>query len=174
MKKLLTGLLGVFMFLSFASAPSAFSQPSEKGMGMKGEFRENFKEKYKERKEARFEEMKEDLGLTDDQVTRLKEHKQANRKHKKEFWGELKSKKDLLKEALQKDELNRDEIQKIHSEIKVMKNQMEDDRLESILEVREILTPEQFQKFHEITDKERKHYKNKWKSKSPGPEAEQE
>ena len=39
-------------------------------------------------------------------------------------------------------------IQQIHSEIKALIAQREDDRLAGVLQMRQILTPEQFAQFH--------------------------
>jgi Spy/CpxP family protein refolding chaperone len=47
-------------------------------------------------------------------------------------------------------------INRLHSETKKLHAEMADHRLEGILEVREILTPEQFSEFMELTGKHRR------------------
>ena len=49
----------------------------------------------------------------------------------------------------QKDAIDEGKVRSIHDQIKLIKSQMEDHRLEGILEIRQILTAEQYKKFQE-------------------------
>ena len=63
----------------------------------------------------------------------------------------------MIRQELQKDQLNMDSINQINSELKNLQAQILDRRLEGILEVRKVLTPEQFKKFTDRTEERKVH-----------------
>jgi len=137
---------GILIALFLANNASAQGQ----GMPVK-----NFetKEMGKARWEERRAEMHKQLGLTADQEKQLEEHKTAHKNGMNLLYENIKTKRKELAEELQNEELDMEKLMKIHAELKVLNGQKEDSRLESILEVREILTPEQFATFIEHTRK---------------------
>lgn len=110
-------------------------------------------EEWKAKKEARFEKMQKELNLTPEQAQRLKELRNQHREKRKNGWKDIRAKRQKLQEELQKPKLNEARVRQIHNELKALKAQKADQRLERILEVRKILTPEQFSKFMELTKK---------------------
>ena len=100
-----------------------------------------------EKMEARHEELYKDLNLTEAQKKALEENKQARREEMKSLFSQMKEKREAIRTELQKNELNIGKITQINNELKILSAQMLDRRLEGILEVRKILTPEQFKKF---------------------------
>ncbi len=66
------------------------------------------------------------------------------------FHKSLKAKQDAMRNELQKEELNMENVYKIHNELKDLLIQKADHRLEGILAVRKILTAEQFRIFCEL------------------------
>ena len=71
---------------------------------------------------------------------------------------EIKTDKEELQEELMKPQLDMPKINEIHSQIKALQSQMEDDKLSSILAVRAILTQEQFLKFVNLMHKNKQEH----------------
>ena len=102
-----------------------------------------------ERKEARHEHFYKELNLTDEQKKALEENKNKNREQMKALFEGMREKRTLIRQELQKDQLDMGKINQTQNELKALQSQMLDNRLAGILEVRKILTPEQFKKFSE-------------------------
>ena len=67
-----------------------------------------------------------------------------------------------LRQELEKSQLNMQLVYQINNELKLLEAQILDNRLERILEVRKILTPEQFKKFEDKMNERMEHFKNKF------------
>lgn len=108
-------------------------------------------------REGHFERMKKDLNLSDEQVAQIENDRKEGRSAFREHREKLEAKKQAMGEELQKDEFDMKEVNRIHSEIKGLLMEQEDMRLERILRMREILTPEQRRIMHEkIVEKRNK------------------
>ena len=95
----------------------------------------------------RIQEIYSQLNLTGDQKKQLEANKQQHLAKMESARREIKADKETLKEELMKPRLDTPKINAVHDQIKLLQNQMEDGKLNSILAVRAILTPEQFLKF---------------------------
>lgn len=95
-------------------------------------------------------EIHKQLNLTPEQAKKLQTLRNTHREKARQFYDTINGKKEDLKKELQKQVLDMERINQLHSEVKTMLAQREDDRLKHILEVREILTPEQLEKFLEL------------------------
>ena len=148
MKGLRKCLLCAFIF-SFLASASAYAgancKPgytkqghSEKGDG-KGEKWEN--------------KIYKDLKLTEDQKKLLEENKKVHREKAKASFEKMKTFKEEFNQALMQKDLDMNKINQIQSQVKALQAEMTDDRLNSILEIRKILTPEQFSQFISFTEK---------------------
>ena len=111
--------------------------------------------------DAKRQEIFNDLGLTDGQRKLLEENKNKHREETKVLFTQLRQKMTLLRQELEKSELNMQAIYQINNEVKQLQAQMLDNRLERILKVRKILTPEQFKKFEDKMNERMEHFKNK-------------
>ena len=90
------------------------------------------------------------LGLSPEQAEQLKILRNTHRAKATQFRTIIRANKEELRKELQKKKLNMDRINQLHSELKMLMGQREDDRLKEILEARKILTPEQLIKFLEL------------------------
>lgn len=99
--------------------------------------------------------MAEELGLSVDQQEKLEANRVNNRKINKEQRDAMKALHEQLKTEVEKVDIDMAKVYKIHQQIKALDNQIADARLEGMLEVRQILTPEQFKKFQEKAGKRR-------------------
>ncbi|MCB9771616.1 MAG: Spy/CpxP family protein refolding chaperone [Candidatus Omnitrophica bacterium] len=101
----------------------------------------------RERREKNIQEVYNQLSLTDAQKQQLEQNKINNQGKKKDLYEKIRSYKEMLNQELMKIDLDMTKINNIQGSIKALQMQILDDRLNSILEVRKILTPEQFTKF---------------------------
>ena len=99
--------------------------------------------------ESKRQELFKDLNLTAEQKKMLEENKKARKEEMKALFSQIKEKRDAIRNELQKTELNIGKITQINNELKILDAQMLDHRLDGILSVRKILSPEQFKKFME-------------------------
>ncbi len=95
----------------------------------------------------RIEQVYKQLNLTDTQKKQLEANKLQHRSKMQSLHQEVKADKEALKDELMKPGLDMAKINGLHRKIKAVMSQMEDIKLNSILEVRTILTPQQFSKF---------------------------
>jgi Spy/CpxP family protein refolding chaperone len=133
-KTIFAGLLGLFLL---AALPVHAQQPGSDDDQPRPHFnqaREIFKE----------------LNLTDDQRKQLEANKQEHRSRMQMARQQIKTTKEALRQELMKPQLDMPKIHQLHRRIKDLLSQMEDDKLNSILAVRTILTPEQFMKFNDL------------------------
>jgi len=106
-----------------------------------------------EDREARMVAINQQLNLSPAQDRQLQAQRNKHEKERDELNEHIRGKKEELRKELQKQELQMEKINQLHSELKVLLGQREDHRLEHILEVRKILTPEQLKKFLELIEK---------------------
>lgn len=137
-------VLSVFLLVVFTGV-SARAQSPEGGPGpnsdRKGEFRKHA--------EGRMQELLKDLNLSEGQKKLLEEHRT---KHREEMGALRKSMRDLreqMHQELQKQDLDMGKINELLGKIKETQAKIFDYRLEGILAVHRILTPEQYKKFAE-------------------------
>lgn len=128
------GIVGVMLLSS-----NVYSQPPGDNVNRHEEMREKMK--------ARMLEVFKQLDLSPEQEEQLKAHRNNHREQAGEFRESLRAKKEAIRNELQNEELNMEEIYRIHNELKGLLSNKADHRLEGILEVRKILTAEQFRKF---------------------------
>jgi len=101
----------------------------------------------------RIQEIYSQLDLTDEQKRELEANKQQHRAQMGLARQEMKTDKEAIKNELMKPQLDMPKIKAIHERIKALQDQMEDNKLASVLGVRAILTPEQFTKFVNLMHK---------------------
>ena len=132
---LLGALLAVFLAgTAFAGEPKDGNRP------------ERFP-RFHERMEKKVNEMFDKLNLTAEQKSKIEENRKNNREQRKALMEKMRTLREAMKSELMKADLNMEQLKSVHAQIKALQSTMADNRLESILAVRKILTPEQFSKF---------------------------
>ena len=134
-------LIGVVTILIFSSTITVYAG---------GAFEGDEGDSNRVRWEQDISQMYKKLNLTPGQDKQLKDHRNRHRSQMETLYKEIKVKREQLGEELQKTEFDMSKVQQVHDELKSLKAGMEDNRLEGILEVRKILTPEQFSKFMKL------------------------
>lgn len=131
----------LMLAVMFLSASPAYGKPFGGGHG-KGDNLRHF---------SKADFIKE-LGLTDTQQAEIAQLRTDSRKKMIETRMLLKDNRLNLKDVLEKYDSDRSEIDRITSEIKLLTAQLLDERVASILRLKEILTREQFEIFQEKVD----------------------
>jgi len=148
------GLLsGVFLSVLMLSSP-LYAEP---GDGKMHDDEKGWEEKVNK--------MYEKLGLSEEQRNQLKAQKESHRDEMKGTREQLQTKHQEFQAEIQKADFDAGKLKAINNDIKSLHNKIADYRLESILKVREILTPEQFAKFMQMKEEHKGEWKGKFKDK---------
>ncbi|MFH1655666.1 MAG: periplasmic heavy metal sensor [Candidatus Omnitrophota bacterium] len=131
-KKILI-LAGVISLVCFVT--SVFAQP----------FEDTPKEFGEERKQA-IENFTEELELTQEQQEQIKEQRAEKRKQAERIREQLKAKNQELRQELEKEEVDEVKVQVLIAEINDLQAKQLQQRVEGVLKMKEILTPEQHEK----------------------------
>jgi len=152
----LIGLMALFGLI--LTAVPIYAGPPEGGFGPKDP------EAFRQRMEARKKAIHTQLNLTEDQEARLEANRSEHRQEVRKLREKMRAAREAFKGELEKEALDMEKITQLHNEQKTVQGQIADHRLEKILQVREILTPEQFKTFIELTGKHRrdKHRAHRW------------
>jgi Spy/CpxP family protein refolding chaperone len=102
------------------------------------------------------ESISKELNLTPEQQKKLDQNRNAQRQEIEKLVAALKEKQVKLKETLQNPVVTKDTVQPLANEIKNLQSELVDNRIGGIIAVKEILTPEQFVKFQQIMEKQKK------------------
>ncbi len=94
-----------------------------------------------------------EIGLSPEQESALKENRRTYLAEMKKIYAGIKDKREAVRRELRKPELDLQRVRQLHGEFKELKAQKDDRRLEGILEVRGILTAEQFSRFLDMKDR---------------------
>ena len=111
--------------------------------------------------EARRQELYKDLNLTAEQKKMLDENKGKHREQMKALFNNIQAQEAAMRQELQKQNLDTGKIDQLNNELKKLQSQLLDQRLAATLEVRKILSPEQFKKFMAKMEEHREHWKHK-------------
>ena len=95
---------------------------------------------------GRHEEIAKMLNLTPEQEELTSQHRKQHRKKMKEISQALKEKRKALYQELEKYDGDQAKIASLAAEVKALLAKKVDSRVESILAMKQILTPEQFEK----------------------------
>lgn len=114
--------------------------------------------------DARKDEFFKDLDLTGEQRDKVKAHREETKKEMKALHDQMRAKRLELKAELDKPAPDNAKVAAITSELKNLSGQMIDSRVNSILSLKAILTPEQFKKMSDRMEKKKGQW-NKGKCK---------
>lgn len=109
----------------------------------KGENQKHFRQ--------RIEKMMEELNLTPEQREQIKEQRSQYRGTSKELRSLLRKKEKDLKDEFEKESTDKEKVKYIAGDIKELQAKLIDQRIQSILAMKETLTPQQYKIFHEKT-----------------------
>jgi Spy/CpxP family protein refolding chaperone len=144
-KTIIVGLTVVFLMASMVYAQTQ-GESRQRGDGQRGRI---FKE----------------LNLTQEQEKKLEENRGVQREELMKLRMAIKEKQTKLQEELKNPALTRATVEPLVSEIKSLQAQLIDHRISGIFAVKEILTPEQFAKFQQMTEKRQENRKERFQNR---------
>ncbi len=117
-----------------------------------------------------FEKIFDELGLSAEQRDKLKAGREKGRAEEQKIREEMRSAREALGQELDKPTLDVAKVKALHETLKTLIIKGEDRRLDMILEVRTIMTPEQFAAFQKTMKESRSkmHKEGKWEGKREG------
>lgn len=127
--------------------------------------KDNFTSERYQKREKKIQEIYRQLNLNEQQQKQLADNKLSSQTNKRTLYKELRLHKENLNRELMRTNLDMKKINDIQSKIKALHVQGVDDRLNSILAVRHILTTEQFTQFIELMEKLREEKRMKREKK---------
>lgn len=98
----------------------------------------------------------DEIGLTEDQVTKIEKMQQKFQEYEIKQKAEMKIQWLKFKTLLKKDKVDRKKMEKMIRETARMRTNMQIDKMNYMLDVKEVLTPEQITKIKEFKKKMRK------------------
>jgi Spy/CpxP family protein refolding chaperone len=135
--------LGIFSLLLFFSI--AYAQP----------FHNDWK-KERGRRKGFDTELIEKLGLTFEQQEQLKKLRTVHREEMGETIKTLRYKRFELFQELEKPESDKKKITNLVTEVKTLQGKLLDIRVDNILKMKGILTPEQYKKLHSYNNRKKR------------------
>ena len=84
------------------------------------------------------------LNLSDDQVKQLKESYKKQKEAMKNIFEQIKSNREALNTEIIKAAPDMNKVNEIQAQLKTIQSQIVDNRLNSVLAIKKVLTPEQF------------------------------
>lgn len=142
-------VLYILPFYGLFALAVCYAQDQKGQMPQKADLRHEGRAKMLQKSQ----EIYNQLNLTDDQKKLLEASRAKNKEGMKALFEKMKSCRDALNSELIKPNLNMAKIDEINSQLKAAQAQLIDERLASIIEVRKILTVEQFAKFLLLNEK---------------------
>jgi Spy/CpxP family protein refolding chaperone len=111
--------------------------------------------------ECREKEMSKALNLTAQQEQQIRELQKSNFERSKQLRAELRDKRNALGEELNKQSSDMSKVKALAADIKDIEGRLIDQRVESVIKMKEILTPEQYQKFQNTMNEKRGDWKKR-------------
>ncbi|HOW35533.1 MAG TPA: Spy/CpxP family protein refolding chaperone [Candidatus Omnitrophota bacterium] len=154
LKTVLVGLAVIFLIGGVAYAqPEGEGLVSDDGSGPEASMPRHDQNLQKGDRRGSKGGILKELNLTPEQQEKLEANRKAQREETAKLFAAMKEKQAKLKEELTNPAVTKEAVAPIVSEIKSLQEQLTDRRVDGILAVKEILTPEQFEKFQQLTEK---------------------
>lgn len=103
------------------------------------------------------ERHKKNLELTEEQLTKIKSLRDTVKDTVQPFMEEMKKFNQEIREELKKEKMDKARIEELKKSIKDIQSKMLDQRIDHIISLKEILSPEQLQKLEELRENMRMH-----------------
>ncbi len=107
------------------------------------------------KKGAHFQDLMDKLDLTEEQRETLKARREENLEKMKELREAMNENRQALREELLKDDYSKTAVKKTVREMKDIQGDMIEQRVDHFLQMKEVLTSEQYRKFTELAERKR-------------------
>ncbi len=105
--------------------------------------------------EEEIQKMHKGLDITEEQAVQLKANREQQKGRMKNLKERVKEKRQALKEVLEKEGVTEVSVEASATALKDVQASLVDEKIRSVLSVKSILTPEQYEKFNEKMGKRR-------------------
>ena len=102
-----------------------------------------------------WQEEEKSLGLTEEQRAKMKTLREAGKTQQEALRNDLKAKHEALRQELDAAKPNRGKAEAIVKDISALEEKIGLNRVDMVLKIREILTPEQYQKLQALHEKKK-------------------
>jgi len=117
------------------------------------------------KREEKMDKIYAEMGLSEEQLQLIKANREATKDAKKALGEQLKAKREALGQALNAPETDRAQIDALVGEFSALQTQKIQDHVNHTLEIKEILTLEQFAELSAKKESMKKGLKESWKRK---------
>ena len=159
MRKGLAVAVAAAMIFAASSAWAGEGWAGHKGEGEKGEH---------------FEKMTKELNLTPQQKTELEKQRAATKPQMQALREKMKAAHEQLKSELDKPTPDQARLAAIVTDLKNLTGEQIQMRIDKVLAMKKILTPEQSAKMKSVMEKKKAEFKGKYGKKGKGPEGPEE
>jgi Spy/CpxP family protein refolding chaperone len=106
-------------------------------------------------------EMMKDVNLTEEQHKQLESHKTQMRNDMDKLVSDMESKEKALRNELAKDPVDMAKVNQIQADLKNLASQKIDQRVKHMIEMRQLMKPEQYKKMSENMEQNKDHWKGR-------------
>lgn len=141
MKSMMDRIIGILVAVLLVSGgPSAYATGAVFGQEDAG----------RHKKGEHFQASIEKLGITEEQKEKLLEQRQAHWERMKELREEMNAQRKGLRDELEKEDYSKGNIDATVARMKDLQGQMITQRVDHFLQMKDVLTPEQFKKMTDM------------------------
>lgn len=115
--------------------------------------------------QKRFEKIAKELNLTDKQKQQIEEHRKKNMEETAAIRREMMEKHRALRKELEKSDTDKANVDRLLKDLKELHGKHLDSMVNRVVEMKQILTPEQFEKMNKIMETRREEMENKMMKK---------
>lgn len=156
-------LFAVLFASVFVLSASGVSAAQGKGKNDAGCCPDGKYDKFEKRGKKDFDRMAKELNLTEAQKKQLDEHKAKHKTQMKDMMTQTMEKNEALRQELQKTDTDKAKVESLKSDLKGLHSKRIDSMTDSVSEMKQILTPEQFQKMNDNMQKRHEKMKKSMK-----------
>lgn len=119
------------------------------------------REEMRKKHEQVMDNLIQELGLSRQQQNEINKQRQEHKAAREGLREKIQARRELLKEELQKDTVDRGKVYTLVDQITQLKGQMYRLKVDGILGMRDILTPEQYKDFKTRMDQKKEEFKRR-------------
>lgn len=174
---LLTGLLSITGSYQTSSAQDFGPPPNDgsvqkrnsEGPGFRGgEHKQGGMKQGQQRGKDHFMQMMKDLNLSEDQKAKLKANKEKNKGKMESLRNQMKTEREKFMELMSNANSTKPELLAQQNKVSSIQNKIEEIRIDDMITLREILTPEQNAKFQKKMSEMHAKMKEKMQNRNKG------
>jgi len=150
--------MGMGMLVLITAVPGLYAMP----FGEEGHERH---EEFEAKHQKMMKQVLSEIGISDEQLAQIEAQRESQKENQKALRAKMKEIREALREELDKPETDRAHVDALIDEMNGIITQKIKARVESVLSLKEILTPEQFAQLRDKKEKMFKEHREMWKER---------